>query len=94
MKGDKKALDKMVRYNKQDVRLLERVYKKLRPYMRTHPNENLFRFVKVCPVCGSRKFKKQGYKYNRTSVRQQYQCQNGTCRAWFSGERVRTVKVS
>jgi len=94
MKGDAKALAYMVRYNKQDVRLLEAVYKKLRPYMQNHPNENLHKVGVVCPVCGSTHVKKQGFKYNRTTVKQQYQCQKDGCRAWFSGEKVAGVKVS
>lgn len=94
LRGDAKALDKMVKYNKQDVRLLEAVYKKLRPYMHNHPNENLQRFKTVCPVCGSTRTKKQGFKYNRTTVKQQYQCLKDGCRAWFSGKKIRTVKVS
>lgn len=94
MKGDASALATMVKYNKQDVKLLEEVYTKLRPYMRTHPNENLHVSNVVCPVCGSRKVKKQGFKYNRTAARQQYQCQKDGCRAWFSGEQIKKARVS
>lgn len=93
MAGDEKALARMVRYNKQDVVLLEEVYKRLRPYMTNHPNEALYGEIACCPVCGSQKFKKQGVKFNRTRAMQQYQCQADGCRAWFSGETVRTVRT-
>lgn len=90
LEGDEDALATMVKYNKQDVVLLEEVYKKLRPYMTTHPNAGIYEAVDSCPVCGSKVFKKQGFKYNRTTKRQQYQCQKEGCRAWFTGEVVKT----
>ena len=54
MAGDSEAMSQMIEYNEQDVRLLEEVYLKLRPYMRNHPNINLFVAddVAVCPSCG------------------------------------------
>lgn len=90
--GNEKALAKMVRYNKQDVKLLEKVYLKLRPFMRNHPNENLHGPMSCCPTCGSKQFQKRGLKYFKTTARQQYQCSNQECRAWFSGDSVATVK--
>lgn len=94
MKGDAESLARMVKYNKQDVRLLEDVYLKLRPFMTDHPNENLFNVVDVCPVCGGKKFKKQGFKYTRQGAKQQYQCLADKCHAWFVGEVVKRVKLS
>lgn len=93
MAGDAKALARMVRYNKQDVVLLEEVYERLRPAMDNHPNEALYGDVACCPVCGSQKFIKEGLKYNRTRAMQQYRCKADGCRAWFSGEVVRTVRT-
>jgi hypothetical protein len=50
--GDKKSLDDMVRYCNQDVRLLESVYLKLRPFAKNHPNFSLYGdFEGECPVC-------------------------------------------
>src|SRR5215831_5157430 len=93
MKGSREALEKMVRYNKQDVLLLEKIYLKLRPYIRNHPNENLHagEDERVCPNCGSSRVQKRGFLFARTTQRQRYQCMG--CRAWFSGETVKTVKV-
>ncbi len=54
MDGDDKAWAKMVRYNRQDVRLLQRVYKRLRPYMANHPNmANEGADPAACPICGA-----------------------------------------
>lgn len=94
MKGDKDALAKMVKYNKQDVLLLEDVYLKLRPYMTDHPNENLSHNHESCPVCGSKKFMKQGVKYTRQGAKQRYQCTSAMCGAWFTGAVVKRVKLS
>lgn len=85
MNGDAGALEKMVRYNKQDVLLLEKVYKRLRPYMGNHPNGSLYSEHDSCPTCGSKKFRKRGIKYYSTTTRQQYQCND--CGHYFSGVR-------
>lgn len=95
MEGNATALKYMVKYNKQDVLLLEDVYLKLRPFMQQHPNRNLTsRHAPVCPVCGSKDVTKQGFKHSRTATKQQYQCRAEGCRAWFVGESVQRVKYS
>lgn len=55
MKGNPKALQEMLEYNMEDVRLLRKVYLKLRAYDNRHPNLALYypdNEVR-CPVCGS-----------------------------------------
>lgn len=86
MNGDKEALAHMVKYNKQDVVLLEKVYLALRPYIRNHPNQNLYGPVECCPTCGSKEFVKRGFKHQRTTRRQQFQC--SSCSSWFCGETI------
>ena len=58
--GEEAALEDMETYNKMDVELLEQVYLKLRPFMRSHPNIGLFleKDESVCPYCGSDKISK------------------------------------
>lgn len=80
LKGDKKAINEMVDYNKQDVLLLERVFYKLRPYMNTHINRQLFGKV-GCPRCGSRKIQSRGVHRAITKIYQRFQCQG--CSGWF-----------
>lgn len=55
MDGDADAIDKMEEYNIQDVKVLEEVYLRLRPWIKPHPNIGLFieSDLKVCPSCGS-----------------------------------------
>lgn len=84
--GNEKALEKMIRYNKQDVLLLEKVYLKLRPFMLHHPNQALVDGeTGKCPVCGSGHLQKKGIRVLSTTTRQRYQCQNPECKAWSYG---------
>lgn len=86
-KDDKSAWKLMCKYNKQDVVLLELVYKKLLPYMNNHPNYNLsMGTTHSCPNCGGRHLQKRGLQHTRTTVAQRYQC-NG-CGAWSSGNKI------
>jgi len=53
--GDDEALSYMQKYNNGDVIVLEDVYMKLRPWIRSHPNLGLYVEADgaVCPNCGS-----------------------------------------
>ncbi len=53
MNGDRKALTDTVNYCKQDVRLLEKVYDSLLPYIKTKLNRATFaQDSQLCPSCG------------------------------------------
>lgn len=80
--GKKGAVREMVRYNKQDVNLLEEVYNKLRPYDDKGPNFNLYERGSdpVCPHCGSVHLQKRGFQHALTRVYQRYQCTE--CGGW------------
>lgn len=56
--GDRAALDKMLHYCKNDVApLLEDLYLRLLPWIRTHPNVNIFTdpsSPEVCSKCGGK----------------------------------------
>ena len=78
--GDKQAVKEMVRYNKQDVALLEQVYLKLRPYVANHISRELFGGV-GCPRCGSTKIQSRGGHRAISRVYRRWQCQK--CSGWF-----------
>ena len=83
LRGDEKALAKMVAYNKQDVLLLQKVYNKLKPYMANHPNRRLCD-GEVCPICGVKdSLQKRGFRLTQLSKSQAYQCQ--VCGGWSKG---------
>jgi DNA polymerase III epsilon subunit-like protein len=81
MAGDKQAWNKMKKYNAQDVLLTEKVYLKLRPFMKTHPNVAAFDEVVGCPKCGSEDFQKRGYQVNTSVKYQRVQCND--CHGWY-----------
>ncbi len=77
MGGDRKAWKKMVDYNKQDVVILEKLYLKLRPFMKSHPNLSLYHSdIKdlKCPLCGGTHFKKKGFAYTQSNKYQRFVC--------------------
>ena len=82
MKGEAKAVKEMVQYNKQDVLLLENVYKRLAPYDDKGVNFNLFvdEDDPVCPKCGSHKLTKRGTRKLATRIYRRYQC--SSCGGW------------
>lgn len=93
LQGDKKAILEMVRYNKQDVALLERVFRKLQPYIANHVNRQLFRGTGLdCPRCGSKKTQARGIHKALTRTYQRYQCQD--CGGWFRNLKAATKSTT
>lgn len=80
-RGDEEALKYMLDYNVEDVRLLEEVYLKLRPWIKNHPNLGLYldSNVEVCPNCGSSNVRwlHNKYYYTQTQKYPVYQCECG-----------------
>lgn len=75
--GDTNALKQMETYCQNDVKILEELYLKLRPYMRNHPNLELYIEKGVCPNCGSKKIKEEGEYHTSRSVYKSYRCECG-----------------
>lgn len=82
MDGKKTSWKHMVEYCKHDVKLLEKVYLKLRPYIAQHPNAGVYSDVEkvLCPKCGSDNIHYRGYAYTNVSKFRQYKC--NTCGGW------------
>ena len=75
LKGNKAAWKEMEHYNKYDVLSLEELYLKLQPWDNTL-NVNLYtpdNHELLC-ACGSKKFKKNGFKYTSVGKYQRYKC--------------------
>lgn len=80
LNGDKKAVAEMVKYNKQDVVLLEKIFYKLLPYMQSFPSLELFGGT-GCPRCGSDHVQSRGIHRALTRTYQRFQCID--CGGWF-----------
>lgn len=78
MAGNAKAWATMKRYNIQDVRLLEKLYRKLLPWIQDHPNHALFKETDrpVCTNCGSHYVVKNGVETTKTMQYQRYKCKS------------------
>jgi len=63
MGGCKKAFRTMIRYNRQDVRLLEELYLKISPHMRNHPSLAAIRNQRICTVCESKRVENNGTRW-------------------------------
>lgn len=81
MANNPEAWKMMEEYNIQDVILLEKVYGKLKPWIKNHPNQNLYTNGEhVCPNCGGNHLHKRGTSYNIAGQYQRYKCT--ICGAW------------
>lgn len=76
---EKQAMRLMVKYCKQDVDLLEKLFRKLRPFIKNIPNYNVFApeyasGKRVCPSCGSTRLKSHGWKHTKTQSYRRLRC--------------------
>jgi DNA polymerase elongation subunit (family B) len=71
--GNRNAWLEMERYNKQDVIVLEELYKKLAPWDPT--NFWIYQDERICK-CGSKDQKKNGWFYTAAAKFQRYKCQD------------------
>jgi len=83
--GDLDAYKEMLEYNIQDVKLLEDVYMKMRPWVKSHPNFGVYirESRKACTACGSDNLKTipdSPYAYTPLGRFNAYQCQD--CGKW------------
>ena len=97
MRNDPKSWALMKKYNKHDVVILERLYLKLRPWSKNHPNlATMADRPDACPKCGSEKgMVSKGFNFTTVSKRQRFKCK--ACGASCSGrktERTDTQFVS
>jgi len=81
--GDIDALSEMEEYNIQDVRVLEDVYLRLRPWIKSHPNLDLYvdSSEPTCPHCGSKNINVVPGKYVYTQAVKYQMLRCSDCRA-------------
>jgi DNA polymerase elongation subunit (family B) len=91
--GDRLALNKMVAYNKKDVLLTEKLYKRLLPYMKSHPHVGamLGKDRRLsCNKCGSTDIKRNGIRITAAGMKKQ----EIQCMSCFGYSRIPLVNIS
>jgi hypothetical protein len=89
MAKNNEAWGEMEEYNKQDVVLLEKVYDKLKPWIKGHANHGTYEDGLCCTNCGSISYKRSGYAYTAAHKYQRYVCKD--CGTWFRASQVNTA---
>lgn len=86
MAGCEKAQKRMARYCMGDVRLQEKMYLRLLPYIKNHPylgNTNRG----CCGACGSKRMILRGFRRTKANKIQRLQCND--CGSWQSGAKIK-----
>lgn len=91
MNGDKKSWKLMEEYNIQDVLLLESVYDRFLPWIKSHLNLSLYTGDVCCPNCGSGNYQRRGYHRTQCGVYQRFQC--NSCGNWFKAGGTEAAKI-
>jgi len=76
LKGNQAAYAEMEKYNKLDVKVLEEIYLKMRPWDSSTNFEVYSKDNKSVCTCGSKKFRKYGFVYKNRGKFQKYQCKD------------------
>ena len=86
MEGDEASWRTMKKYNVQDVKLLEDIYKLFLPWIKTHPNQGLYtnEIRPVCKNCGSGQLQSRGTHHTNTMTYRRFRCQK--CGTWMRGK--------
>ncbi len=74
--GNEEALKYMETYNIHDVELLEEVYMKLRPWVKSHPSLALYSEIEdqMCPNCGNTELEQDGHYYTSVGKYRTHKC--------------------
>lgn len=86
MIGDEKSWNIMRKYNEHDIELLEKVYFRMLPWAKNHPNVN--QGQTACPKCGATTGQqRRGFSYTALRKKQRFQCTS--CTGWYEGSAVK-----
>jgi len=87
--GDEKAWATMRKYNAKDVKVTEKLYLDIRPWIKNHPylGEPGTNQDWECPKCGHNKGQHRGYRRTATTVTERMKCNR--CGGWSKGKQRR-----
>lgn len=83
--GKPKARALMQRYNEQDVNVTRGLYKRVLPWISSHPNVGVYSETDElqCPSCGSVKVQRRGYTHTAAGKYARFRCSD--CGRWSKG---------
>lgn len=88
MSNDPACWADMELYNRGDVKLTERLYKHILPWISNHPNHGLYNGHELaCPNCGGTKVQRRGVLRTSTQIYQRFQCMSPSCGKWSRGKK-------
>lgn len=91
MNNDAEAWKQMEEYNIGDVLVLEKVYYKLLPWIKNHPNVGLHNDIgEICPNCGGIHLERRGFSFTSLGKFQRFLCR--TCGTWSKSRKNLAVK--
>lgn len=90
MAGKESAVAEMLKYNKQDVVLLEKLYDVLLPWIKTSVNHSVLSGKLVCPNCGKEHYHRRGFVLTNAGKYARYHCQS--CGTWFRSNKIEPQK--
>jgi DNA polymerase elongation subunit (family B) len=82
MNREEKAMELMSRYCKQDVKILNNIFKKIRPFVTNIPNYNHYRSIEkgLCPSCGGSRLTGHGQIVRKSGLIARFLCRDcGSC---------------
>jgi len=83
--GNAAAWKRMQKYNETDVIQMEKLYKRILPWITSHPNLATHEEGMCCPHCTSINYQRRGFALTTTQKYPRYQCKD--CGTWFRGNR-------
>jgi DNA polymerase elongation subunit (family B) len=89
--GDGKDWEDMVDYNIGDVELLEKVYTRLRPWVKNHPDVAVENQEEHCAACGSSNIQRRGVRRTKAFSIVRVHCQD--CGSWTDGSKKRIPSI-
>lgn len=96
MENNSKSWKKMIKYNKQDIKGLNALYKFLLPWIDNHPNVSFIKGKEYgCPNCGNDTLKSEGVRYANNSAYRRYKCLDcgKPCRERVSIKKLKKSKI-
>lgn len=90
--NDRKALKEMGEYCDNDVIILDKLWKRIYPYVNHKINMSVYTGSDVCPECGDKEYSKWGTRMTRAGTYQRFRC-NKCCHVFSDKKMVTSAEM-